>query len=53
MGYSLTLDLRLMQEQMGHADPATTAGYAAYCQPGALEMVEALPVPGRLRAIAG
>jgi hypothetical protein len=27
--------------------------YAAYNQPGALDMVEALPVPGRLRAVAG
>jgi integrase len=53
VGYSLTLDLRLMQEQMGHARPETTAGYASYNQAGAMEMVEALPVPGRLRAIAG
>jgi integrase len=53
VGYSLTLDLRLMQEQMGHARPETTALYAAYNQPGALDMVEALPVPGRLRAVAG
>jgi integrase/recombinase XerC len=53
VGYGLTLDLRLIQEQMGHARPETTAGYASYNQAGAVDMVEALPVPGRLRAVAG
>jgi integrase/recombinase XerC len=53
MTYRAKRDLRLVQELMGHADPATTAGYAAYSQEGALEAVEALPAPGRLRSVAG
>ena len=53
VGYGLTLDLRLIQELMGHARPETTAGYAAYNQAGAAGAVEALPAPGRLRVIAG
>ncbi len=46
-------DLRMVQELLGHADPATTAGYAAYFQDDAAAAVEALPVPGRLRAVTG
>jgi len=51
--YRATHDLRLVQELLGHADPATTAGYAAYDRPGALDAVEAIPVPERLRLVAG
>lgn len=40
-------DLRAVQELMGHADPMTTAGYAAYDQAAAVAAVEALPHPGR------
>jgi integrase/recombinase XerC len=47
--YQQTHDLRLVQELMGHADPATTAGYAAYDRSGAADAVEALPAPPRLR----
>ena len=39
-------DLRAVQELMGHADPATTAGYAAYDQVQAAAAVEAIPAPG-------
>ena len=35
-------DLRVTQELMGHADPATTAGYAAYSRTRARRAVEAL-----------
>lgn len=51
MTYQARKDLRLVQELMGHADPATTAGYAAYCQADAIDVVEALPVPPMLRAV--
>ena len=47
--YQQTHDLRLVQELMGHADPSTTAGYAAYDRSGAAAAVEALPAPPRLR----
>ena len=47
--YQQTHDLRLVQELMGHADPSTTAGYAAYDRSGAAAAVEALPAPARLR----
>lgn len=44
-------DLRLVQEQMGHRRPETTARYVAYYQAEAAVAVEALPVPPpRLRA---
>jgi site-specific recombinase XerC len=36
---------RAVQELMGHADPATTAGYAAYDQAQGAAAVEAIPVP--------
>lgn len=49
--YRAKRDLRAVQEMMGHEDPAYTAGYAAYCQQEAAEIVAALPVPG-LRAAA-
>lgn len=32
-------DLRLTQEMMGHADPRTTAGYAAISNPAAMQVV--------------
>lgn len=51
--YGETHDLRLVQELLGHASPVTTAGYAAYDRPGAAGAVEALPVPERLRLVAG
>lgn len=47
--YALTRDIRLVQEKLGHADPATTAGYTAYSTTAAAEAIEALPAPGRLR----
>ncbi len=53
MTYRVKRDLRLVQELMGHRDPATTAGYAAYFDADAVDVVEALPAPGRLRAVAG
>lgn len=40
--YRLSKDLRLTQELLGHADPATTAIYAAYAQEEASAVVEAL-----------
>jgi integrase/recombinase XerC len=42
-------DLRLTQELLGHQNPSTTAGYAAYDRAGAAEAVEAIPAPARLR----
>jgi integrase len=47
--YRASHDLRMVQELMGHADPATTAGYTAYDQAGARVAVEALAAPPRLR----
>ncbi len=35
-------DIRVVQELMGHSDPATTAGYVAYSQVKAVEAVELL-----------
>jgi len=51
--YRQTRDLRLVQELLGHQDPATTAGYAAWSQADAAAAVEALPVPRLLRVVAG
>jgi len=48
--YQQTRDIRLVQEMLGHASPATTAIYADYGD-GAAEAVGSLPVPGRLRAV--
>jgi integrase len=42
-----THDLRVVQEMLGHADPATTALYADWDRPAAAAAVGALPVPGR------
>ena len=44
--YRRSLDLRAVQEMLGHRDPATTAGYAAYEQGAAAAALEDLPVPG-------
>lgn len=43
--YAATRDLRLTQELLGHADPRTTAGYAAWDQGAATAAVEQLTVP--------
>jgi integrase len=40
--YRVSRDLRLVGECLGHADPRTTAGYAAYAREKAAEMVAAL-----------
>jgi integrase/recombinase XerC len=45
-------DLRLVQELLGHQDPATTAGYTQYDQSAAVAAVAALPVPRALRAVS-
>jgi integrase len=47
--YRASRDLRLVQELLGHADPATTAMYAAYDKPQAVAVVAALPTPGVAR----
>lgn len=49
--YRATKDLRRVQELMGHARPESTAGYAEVSAADAIDVVEALPVPGRLRAV--
>jgi integrase len=49
--YQGTLDLRLVQDLAGHADPRTTSGYAAYASESAVKAVEGLPSPGRLHAV--
>ena len=43
--YQARYDLRAVQELMGHAKPETTAGYAAYLDQNAIDIVNALPVP--------
>lgn len=43
--YQLTRDIRLVQELLGHESPLTTAGYAAYSNVRAAEMVERLARP--------
>jgi hypothetical protein len=43
--------LRAVQELLGHSDPGTTAGYAAYANASALAAVNGLPVPGKLFAV--
>lgn len=45
--YRQSLDLRLTQELMGHSDPATTAGYAAWAPERAAGVVGALHVAAR------
>jgi integrase/recombinase XerC len=52
MAYRASKDLRAVQELLGHADPSTTAAYAAYDQPSLVAAVEALPAPARLRAVS-
>ncbi len=42
IGYQLCRDLRLMQEQMGHSSPQTTAGYARVSADAAGRMVAAM-----------
>jgi integrase/recombinase XerC len=44
-------DLRVVQELLGHADPASTVVYVDYDNPAAAAAVEAIPVPRNLRAI--
>ena len=46
-------DLRVVQELLGHASPATSAGYMAWDMAEAVDVVEALPVPPELRVVAG
>ena|SRR5215469_6645884 len=53
MTYRGKRDLRLVQELLGHADPGTTAGYAAYDKGDAVDVVEQLPTPRHLRAVDG
>jgi integrase/recombinase XerC len=42
MAYQRSLDLRMVQELLGHASPATTAIYAAYANPAAVNVVRDL-----------
>lgn len=50
--YQASLDLRAVQELMGHAHPQSTAGYAAFNNANAIAAVEGIPAPGRLRAVS-
>jgi integrase len=50
--YDVGHDLRVVQELMGHATPATTALYAAISSASAVATVQALPAPGRLRIVS-
>lgn len=43
--YRVRRDLRMVQELLGHADPRTTAGYAAYDQADSADVVGLLPAP--------
>lgn len=45
MSYHVSYNLRAVQELMGHASPATTAGYAAYDRAEGEAAVNGLPVP--------
>lgn len=42
MTYQKSLDLRLVQELLGHSDPSTTAIYAAFADSRAVEVVRDL-----------
>jgi len=58
VAYQLSRDLRMVQEQLGHASPQTTAGYARPSSDAAARMValmDRLPVPrtGSLAPAAG
>lgn len=48
--YKAKRDLRAVQELMGHKSPATTALYTLSDRPSQVAVVQALPVPRRLRA---
>jgi integrase len=50
--YDVGHDLRVVQELMGHATPATTALYAAVASDSAVATVQALPAPGHLRVVS-
>src|SRR5882672_2286390 len=50
--YQLSLDLRLVQEMLGHSSPTTTAGYAAFAPDAASAVVARLDGPRRLRAVS-
>ena len=50
--YQARRDLRMVQELLGHASPATTAPYAAYDASDAVEVVEGLSTPRHLRAVS-
>jgi len=47
--YRARRDLLAVQYLMGHEDPVSTAGYAAFDQPEARAAVDAIPAPRRLR----
>ena len=49
--YQATRDLRAVQSTLGHANPGTTAGYAAYDQGATATGMESLPAPSRLRMV--
>lgn len=50
VAYNLSRDLRMVQQQMGHSSPTTTAGYTRVSAEAAARMVaamDALPTPSR------
>jgi site-specific recombinase XerD len=44
-------DIRVTQEMAGHSSPDSTAVYTLVSSTAALAVVQALPVPRRLRAV--